>query len=116
VPRELKHFRVAYALMAANFIFPALVYFWAPARGISQFATGNALTLAFTCALLLWDLPRFLPALLPIAFLKAYSSLGFLAIFAKTRYPAFLAVSLFDVATVGAMLVFARRGSAVPEC
>jgi hypothetical protein len=133
--REFKQFRAVYLLLTANFFFPSLLYAFAPEQALAQFesigrllgggaypfagqeggyiwrvlAAGNVMTLAFLCFLLQWDLKRFYPALVPLVFLKAYSSLGFFIVFLRTRYPAFLAVSLFDGLTVGAMIFFARR-------
>ncbi|MBI3553865.1 MAG: hypothetical protein HY077_15325 [Elusimicrobia bacterium] len=132
---ELRQFRLVYGLLTANFFFPSLMYAFSPARAISQFETlgrclgggpypfsvgeagyiwrvlgaGNVMTLAFMCFLLSLDLKRFYPVLASLAFLKAYSALGFLLVFASSRYPAFLAVSLFDGLTVWAMVFFARR-------
>ena len=138
LPAAVKAFRIVYALLAANFIFPACVYFLSPATAIAQFdflgrllgggpypfsggesgivwrvlGAGNVMTLGFMCLLLLWDLSKYYPVLIPLVFLKACSVLGFLVAFARTHYPAFLAVSLFDGVTVWAMVFFARRAYA----
>lgn len=135
MPKEVRQFRVVFALLTANFFFPSLTYAFAPQAAIRQFETigrllgggaypfaagetgfvwrvlgaGNVMTLAFMCALLFWDVKRFYAVLVPLVFLKAFSSCGFLAVFASCRYPAFLAVSLFDGLTVAAMIFFTRR-------
>ena len=142
MPKEVRQFQLVYALLTANFFFPSLAYAFAPASAIGQFETlgrllgggpypfaagetgfvwrvlgaGNVMTLAFMCALLFWDLRRFYPVLIPLVFLKAFSACGFLGVFFSSRYPAFLAVAVFDGLTVAAMIYFARRAYRCLPC
>lgn len=131
-PRRRLAFRIAYTILAANFIVPSLVYALAPDHAIESFVrlgtflggteyrwteesrfwhvlgVGNVATLGFCCVLLLADLERFYPVLWPLVFLKGCSVAGFLVVWLQTRYPAFLAASLFDLLTCAAFVYFAR--------
>ncbi len=130
--RRVLAFKVAYAILAANFILPSIVYAVAPDQALESFTrlggalgggpypwteesrfwhvlgVGNVATLGFCCVLLLVDLERFYPVLFPLVFLKGCSVVGFLAAWVASRYPAFLAASLFDLATCAAFVYFAR--------
>lgn len=134
-PGPVRDFRVGYALLGLHFLVPALGYALDPAAAIAQFgrlgellgagpypwaagetgfvwrilAAGNVLTLGFLCFLLLSDLPRFYPALPPLVFLKSTAVVGYLGVFLKTRYPAFLAVSLWDAFNCFLFVFLARR-------
>lgn len=62
------------------------------------------------CALLQYDLRRFYPVLVPLVFMKTLAALAFLAVYLFAyRYPAFLAVTVYDGLTVFLMLFFAIR-------
>jgi len=135
-PPELRHFRWVYIVLTLNFLIPALGYEFAPSLAIAEFSrigrilgggdyalaagetghvwrilgAGNVLALAFMCALLCWDLRRFQVVLIPLVFLKSTAALGYLGVWLTvTRYPAFLAVFVFDSLTVAAMIFFAGR-------
>lgn len=134
-PAAVRDFRLVYALLGLHFLIPALGYAFDPASAIAQFgrlgellgagpypwaagetgfvwrvlAAGNVLTLSFLCFLLMRDLPRFYPALIPLVFLKSTAVLGYLVVFLKTRYPAFLAVSLWDASNCFLFVFLASR-------
>ncbi|MBI4424791.1 MAG: hypothetical protein HY554_13750 [Elusimicrobia bacterium] len=141
-PPAVRRFQAVYTALTLNFLVPGLLYAVAPGFAIQQFeligrmlgggpypfaagetghvwrvlAAANVLTLSFMCALLQWDLRRFFPVLVPLLFLKASSALLYLWVFlAVSRYPAFLAVFLFDVVAAGAMVYFARSAAAALE-
>lgn len=127
-------FRIAFTILAANFLIPSIVYAVAPQMAVEQFVdlgdrlgggdypatedsrfwhvlgVGNVATLGFCCCLLLWDLDRFHPVLVPLVFLKGCSVVGFGLEWIATGYPAFLAACLFDAATCLAFVYFVRRG------
>ncbi|MBI4349762.1 MAG: hypothetical protein HY553_23195 [Elusimicrobia bacterium] len=141
-PAAVRRFRAAYLLIMLNFLLPALGYILAPSLAIREFErvgmllgggpyalaageTGhvwrvlgatNVLTLAFMCGLLLWDLRRFYPVLVPLLFLKTSTAVLYLGVFlAVERYPAFLAVFALDAATAAAMAYFAIAARAALE-
>lgn len=125
-------FHLVYTILALNFFLPVLVYVFAPDAAVESFAAvgrtfgvpyahsedsvlwrvlgiANVATLGFCCVLLQVDLRRWYPVLVPLVFLKGAASVGFLAAFAFEPNPAYLAASLFDALTVGAMIFFATR-------
>lgn len=131
----MRGFKLVYGFLVLNFAIPAIGYAVAPAAAIAQFerigillggeryaafagelgyvwrilAAGNVLALAFMCALLWWDVRRFYAVLWPLVFMKGFSTLANLAVYlCAYRYPAFLAVFLYDGVTVAAMVYFAR--------
>ncbi|MCC7385181.1 MAG: hypothetical protein IT384_25260 [Deltaproteobacteria bacterium] len=129
-------FHLIYTLLALNFLIPVVFYAVDPGGTLAQFtelnqllggtgytfsedsvlwrvlAIANVSTLGFCCVLLQVDLQKYYPVLLPLVFLKSMAALGFLVAFIVEGYPAFLAASLFDSLTVGAMLFFATRAHA----
>ena len=58
--------------------------------------------------LLLLDLEKYYPVLVPLVFLKSCSVLGFVGAGLSSRHPAFLVGALFDGVTVAVMVYFAR--------
>lgn len=131
-PRRVLAFRIAYTILAANFIVPSILYAVAPDRALESFTelgstlgggeypwseesrfwhvlgTGNVATLGFCCVLLLVDLERFWPVLYPLVFLKGCSVVGFFVAWIASGYPAFLAATVFDLVTCCAFVYFAR--------
>lgn len=134
-PAAVRDFRLGYALLGLHFLIPAVGYALDPVSAIAQFdrlgrllgagpypwaeaemgyvwrvlAAGNVLTLGFLCFLLLKDLKRFYPALVPLVFLKSTAVAGYLAVFFRTGYPAFLAVSLWDAFNCFLFIFLAKR-------
>lgn len=133
-PRELTQARWLFALLAVQFIGPALSYLLTPQLAIASLdevnrmlgggpyvvneshghvwhmlAVGNVMTLGFMCALLAIDLERFFPTLPALAFLKGFSALSSLALGLTDGPPLFLAVFVLDGATTVAMVVFGIR-------
>ncbi len=130
---KLRAFRIVYAFLTLNFIIPAFFYLFAPELawsslqevamlfGASSYpysetslywrilGTGNVMTLGFMCALLLVDLRKYYPTLVPLVFLKGCSAFGFLSVYlCVLDYPLFLVAFLFDGLTLAAMIYFAR--------
>lgn len=136
--RRVLAFRIAYSILAANFLIPSLLYAVSPGTAIESFArlgtflgggeypwseesrfwyvlgTGNVATLGFCCVLVLYDPVRFRPVVVPLVFLKGCSVVGFFVAWIDSRYPAFLVASLFDLATCAAFVYFARGAPAGP--
>lgn len=134
-PREVTQARWVFALLAAQFIAPAISYLAQPAVALGtldtvnrllgggayvahestghvwhMLAVGNVMTLGFLCALLAIDLGRFGPALPGLVFLKGFSALFSLALGLNGAPPLFLAVFVLDGLTTVAMVVFGVRG------
>jgi hypothetical protein len=136
--RRVTSFRVVYTLLTANFLIPSLLYLIAPERALGDLRAGlallglppfpieneggfvwrtlagtNVLTLAFMCGLLLADVRRFYPLLLPLAFLKGTTALAFLLQYALAyRHPLFLGIVAWDGLAVFLMIFFASRARA----
>jgi len=133
-PKEVTQARVVFAILAAQFLAPAVSYLVQPAVALGtldtinrmlgggpyvahentghvwhMLAVGNVMTLGFMCALLAIDLPRFYPALPSLAFLKAFSALFSLGLALTGAPPMFFAVFALDGATTLVMLVFGVR-------
>lgn len=131
-----RNFQLVYTYLTLNFFLPSLVYTFAPGKAIGQFETlgqilgagsyaalagetgnvwrvlgaANVMTLSLMCCLLLVDLRRFYPVLLPLVFMKGFTAVLYLAVYLfENRYPAFLAVSLYDGFNLFLMLYFAIR-------
>lgn len=128
-----RQFRIVYAVLALNFIIPALSYIAAPEMTVQtldpvnralgggaypfvesgqvwhMLAVGNVMTLGFMCTLLFVDLRRFYPALPALAFLKAFSAVYSAFIGTRLHAPAFHAIAVLDGTTTLAMLFFAVR-------
>ena len=130
--RAILAFRVGYALLGLNFLIPALSYIVAPAATYEtldqvnrllgggaypaesghlwhMLGTGNVMTLAFFCFLLLFDLRRFHPALPALLFLKGFSAAYALAIGLANSLPVFVAVFVLDALTTLALWQLASR-------
>ena len=131
-PPAVRVFRVVYAILALQFVIPALSYLAAPQLALGtldqvnralgggpyavqetgqlwhMLAVGNVMTLGFMCALLCADLQRFYPVLPALAFLKGFSALYALAIGVRHALPVFAAIFVLDGATTAAMIFFAR--------
>ncbi len=129
----LRNFRIVYTILALNFIIPAFAYLFAPELawssllGVAELfggrdyphpetslywrilGAGNVMTLGFMCGLLLLDLRRYYPTLVPLVFLKGCSAFGFLGVYLLLLpFPLFLVAFLFDGLTMAAMVYFAR--------
>ena len=133
MPRAYRTFRIVYALIALNFLLPAISYIVAPEAAIDSLdrvnralgggaypfvesgslwhmlGVGNVMTLAFMCALLFVDLRRFYPVLPALAFLKAFSAAYATWIGLSHACPAFLAIGVLDGTTTAAIVFFAVR-------
>ena len=129
----VRAFQVVYAILVANFLFPAISYVTAPGVAESQFSqmnvmlgggpyvvgerhelwhmlgAGNVFTLAGMCALLLWDLRRFYPILPALLLLKGCSAIYSLVLAIRLGIPAFHAVFVLDSFTCGVIWFFATR-------
>jgi hypothetical protein len=130
--RRYRNFQLVFALLSANFIFPAVTYTVAPEVAVDQFLTvnrllggapylfpeaasrvwrylgaANVMTLGLMCLLLQLDLRRFRAVLVPLTFMKAYAALlwwaGWLA---APQYRFFLAAAVLDTITSAAFLYF----------
>jgi hypothetical protein len=128
-----RQFRIVYAVLALNFIIPAISYIAAPemtektldqvnrALGGGPYpfvesgqvwhmlAVGNVMTLGFMCTILFVDLRRFYPALPALVFLKAFSAVYSAVIGTRLASPAFHAIAVLDGTTTLAMIFFAVR-------
>lgn len=129
-------FRLAYGYLTLGFLFPSLAYLCAPGTALAQFdalgvllggghyafwageqgyvwrvlAAANVMTLALMCGLILFDIRRFYPVLYPLVFMKSTTALAYLWVFLFAyRYPAFLAVALYDGFCLFLMIYFAGR-------
>ena len=136
--RRRKLFRVVYLVLTINFLIPAAIYALSPASAIEGMTAlgvalgtpdypspeqslfwhvlgvGNVATLGFCCLLLLLDLDRWYPVLVPLVFLKGCSVVGFLAAYRTSGHASFLAATLFDGATCVALVYFARGARSRP--
>ncbi len=136
--RRILAFRVVFLLLALNFLFPSLLYLFAPERALESLrgvialagappfplereqgviwrtlAGTNVLALAFMCFLLLWDVRRFYAVLAPLVFLKATTALAYLAhYFVTLRHPLFIGIFVWDGIAVLCFLYFAPRARA----
>lgn len=133
-------FRLVYLVLVLNFAIPALFYLFAPSFAVDRFeevgrtlgdglypmragelgfmwrvlASGNVMTLAFMCGLILWDVRKYYIVLVPLVFLKGFSALAYLGVFLfALPYRGFLAIFALDSVTAIAMVVFARRAHAL---
>jgi len=134
-PREVTQARVVFAVLAAQFLAPAVSYLVQPAVALStldqlnrllgggayvahenaghvwhMLAVGNVMTLGFICALLAVDLIRFYAAVPALVFLKGFSALFSLGLGLSGAPPLFFAVFALDGATTAVMVTFAARG------
>lgn len=128
-----RNFQIAFAILTLNFFLPAISYVVAPEIAQESFSdigrvlgggaygfpeaqsrvwrylgAANVMTLALMCFLMMRDLRRYYVLLWPLCFLKGYNAALFVAGWFSTGYPAFLAVGLFDFATVAAFVHFSR--------
>lgn len=128
-----RQFRIVYAILALNFIIPAISYIAAPEMTVAtldqvnralgggpypfvesgqvwhMLAVGNVMTLGFMCTMLFLDLRRFYPALPALVFLKAFSAVYSAVIGTRLHSPAFHAIAVLDGTTSLAMVFFAVR-------
>lgn len=130
--RAVLAFRIGYTLLGLNFLIPAVSYIVAPSATYEtldqvnrvlgggaypaesghlwhMLGTGNVMTLAFFCFLLLSDLRRFHPALPALLFLKGFSAIYALAIGLANSLPVFVAVFVLDALTTLALWQLAAR-------
>lgn len=129
--KRYRNFQIVYTILTLNFAIPAFSYYTdrdgtiERARKIGELlgspefeesekshiwwilGSGNVATLAFMCFLLQFNLRRYRPALPALLFLKAASSIGYGALFAKNRNRFFAAASTLDAVTTAAMAYFA---------
>lgn len=131
VPRSYRIFQLTYLALAIQFFVPAVSYAVRPDLAVASMdrlnrllggrpwpvesgeiwhmlGTGNVMTLAFLCALILSDLRRYFPALPGLLFLKGFSAVYSLWL-AYRGLPAFYAVFLLDGATTVLMAATAIR-------
>jgi hypothetical protein len=132
--RQLRIFRIVYALLAIQFAIPALSYMVVPEmteemldrinRALGgaavppsevqcesiwhMLAVGNVMTLGFMCALMAWNLRRHYALLPGLAFLKGFSAFYSLLLGFAHRMPMFYAIAVLDAATTGVIIYFAR--------
>ncbi len=134
LPREVRQARLLFAVLAVQFLAPALSYLLTPDVALGtldtvnrwlgggryvatesrghvwhMLAVGNVMTLGFMCALLAVDLKRFYPALPALVFLKGFSATTALELGLTGGPPLFLAVFGLDGLTTVAMLGFGVR-------
>lgn len=131
--KTYRNFQIVFGLLALHFFFPALNYGFAPQSAIDMFrwmgsvsggpaypfsedgfvwrvlASGNVLTLAFMCFLLMANVRRFYAVLVPLCFMKGCASLGFLLAFVfGFHFLPFLGVAVWDGINVVLFLYFAH--------
>jgi hypothetical protein len=132
--KAYRNFQLVFFLLAAHFIIPSISYAlnWQSAiwlldhlgriLGASRpyrlaeasyvwrvLAVANVFSLGFMCLILMANVRRFYPVLLPLCVLKGCAALGFLVVYIwRYRFPAFLAVSIWDTANVLMFLYFAH--------
>lgn len=133
--RRYRDFQIVFTILTVNFAIPSASYVLAPGVAADQFlsigrALGggdypvpeaesrlwrylgatNVMALAFMCFFLQLDLVKNYRVLAPLTFLKgATATLFLLEFLLGTRYPAFLAVSIFDFFTCALFVFFAHR-------
>ena len=139
-PKAWLPFRLVYLVLVLNFAIPALFYLFWPSFAIDRFeevgrtlgdgayplragelglvwrvlASGNVMTLAFMCGLILWDVRKYFVVLVPLVFLKGFSALAYICVyFFALPYRGFLGIFVLDSVTAIAMVVFARRAHAL---
>lgn len=136
--RRYRNFQIIFTLLTANFFFPAVSYLVAPSDAMRNFvrlgtalgaahynatpdnvvwrilAVGNVLTLALMCFLLQLNVKRFFPVIIPLVFMKSFSTLANLGAFigGPSHFPGFLAVFLWDGLAVFLFIYFAGRARA----
>ena len=136
--RRYRTFAVAFALLAANFIVPAVSYTFFPDVAVRSFldvnrllggdaypfpeaasrvwrylGAANVMTLGFMCLLVLLDLRRWFVVVVPLTFMKAYAAALWLAGWiAAPGFRFFLAAAALDFVTSAAFLFFALRARA----
>jgi hypothetical protein len=136
-PPQVTRARVVFAILAIQFIVPAISYLATPETALASLdainrllgggayvatesrghvwhmlAVGNVMTLGFMCALLAIDLRRFFSVLPALVFLKGFSALSSLGLGLAGKPPLFFAVFVLDGSTTVAMIFFglsARR-------
>ena len=136
MPSEARQARWVFAILAAQFIVPAISYLVQPAVALQtldtanrllgggpyaasentghvwhMLAVGNVMTLGFMCALLAADSRRFGPILPSLVFLKGFSALFSLGLALAGYPPLFFAVFLLDGLTTGVMVLFGVRAN-----
>ena len=136
--RRYRNFQIMFAVLALNFLLPALVYTFAPEAAVDQFLSvnrllggadyrfpeaasrvwrylgaANVMTLGFMCVLLAVNLRRFYPVLVPLTFMKAYAAACWLSGWLQAPgYRFFLAAAVLDTVTSAAFVYFARGAHA----
>lgn len=139
-PRAVAQARWVFAILAAQFIVPAVSYLVQPVVALGtldqvnrllgggqylahenrghvwhMLAVGNVMTLGFMCALLAWDVRRWYPVLPSLVFLKGFSALFSLGLALTGGPPLFFGVFLLDGLTTAAMLFFGVRAHRAGE-
>lgn len=126
--------RIVFAVLVLNFWIPTLFYIFAPHGAIAQFVAvgapfgappyphtedsvfwrvlgiANVATLGFCCFLLMWNAKRWFDVLVPLAFLKGMSALGWFVAWFAEPMPQDLIAGLFDALTVATMVFFGIAG------
>lgn len=133
--RRYRDHQLVFALLTLNFVLPALTYSFAPQSAMDSFlrintilggapydfpeaasrvwrylGAANVMTLGLMCALLMADLRRFYPVLVPLTFMKLYAATSWLVGFVLdpgARF--FLAAAILDYVTSFAFVFFAVR-------
>lgn len=118
---DYRNFQIVYGLLAAHFIVPALGYLIHPDAAVNAFvklggwlggeyyplyevsylwrilAGTNVLCLGFMCVMLQLDIKRHWPVLYPLVFMKGATAAIYALVYVfSLRYPAFLAITLWD--------------------
>lgn len=126
--------RLVFAALVLNFWIPTLFYIFDPHGAIAQFVAlghpfnappyphtedsvfwrvlgiANVATLGFCCLLLMLDAKRWAGVLLPLAFLKSMSALGWFVAWFAEPMPQYLIAGVFDALTVATMVYFGIAG------
>lgn len=135
--RPYRNFQIAFTILTLNFTLPAASYSIAPEIAFAQFmdinrllggapydvpeldsflwrylAAANVMTLGFMCALLQWNLRRWRPVVVPLAFMKGYATLhwavGFLL---HPQWRFFAGAAVLDAVSTAAFLYFTNRAA-----
>lgn len=132
---DYRNFQLVYGFLAVHFIVPGLGYLIHPDAAVAGFtrlgslmggeyyplyevsylwrilAGTNVLCLGFMCVMLQLDVKRHWPVLYPLVFMKGATALIFLLVYLfSLRYPAFLAITLWDGLNCVAFIFFGVRG------
>jgi hypothetical protein len=132
--KAYRNMQIVFSLLSLHFLIPAISYFFTPDLALNQFqqigqllggghypvsedsiiwrvlASGNVFTLGWMCLLLQLNIKRFHNIVPVFAVLKGWSSLGYLYVYLfQLRYPAFLAVTIWDAINVFLVIHYGRK-------